>query len=1163
MAIESVPEYYRKAFQDFTGGLMTRPNALMVPANKFVQLDNAIINDSDILEKAPGYVLDGSPFPNSTDSFIRMLINFKVGTSVNNLICAAQDSGNANANFKVDLKSSPGNGVYSYIGHTTGTATFTNTSAAIVGQGTLWTKHLKAGDKIKPNAYTNWIEIQSVNTDTSITLVSPYSDVTVSAGAYMARIVLNRTAIPESIVFNNKLIIVNGSDTPLSFDNVTLTKHQSANIQLASKIEKHKNRVFMANWPGSSSGLLWTYANDDTTIDAASKTTVFSQDNGNCVGIKSFANSLLMFKDNGLIYQIAGEFDQDAIGQPSLIRKIDVPDNIGVIAGRSVVILDDNTGSQGYQRIGSHIYFLSETGIYTINSWMQVSKISWDIAPTILNLILKSTVTATKAYNFTAKSQWDSGTNVALGTDRLSNGLSSYFDTISIVGARKTDNGVSSAIDSSNNVHTAFLGSDGVSVWYNKFVSLDNTSATSNIFDRTTSTIANTVGAPYANSRLASGPDCVAIAVAPNGNIGIASKYRQSAQPTTGGGTTIGVVWILSEFVSGSWVHTAFLSEARDRLNGPFNVNDYNSALIGIDIKYTAASNPQILVGQSVRALANGGNPATGITWCVRTAGVWAATTPIDDTTDFIDCCFVVDSTNVYVAATGTTNRIVYWKSSDSGASFVSTTTINPAGTLGVGKTLISVNQAKNPIITYNFKSGGATGFTYRYNAVSAVTTIVDGVVSKLNGYSNNEGNSELFYISESMVEKFIFDIVYKVGTAQFVNASTAVIGTGTKWTTWVKPGDLIRLASDVESTYGTVLTVNSDTSIALVANYTGTSSTAAYVAKRTISVSDTSGIIKLSDTYRSGASCLSQNSVASIISTAGFGANANEIIIRRVTLFGKWTSPVESDATLSSWSTYQVGNPIANGNTITYEVGLSTSSSILVSNTNTITPGSVISTDPTQTYAQATVTFLLGNFAQSSMQSLIMNYVGAGADAILPTGYVFNNEMYLAVTDKGNTGNDQILFLDRKGAWGDTLISVSAMTRYNQQLYAGSSTNGNIYKLKQGYNFNGSAYSLTAITKEDLLGSIELQKDIQKIYIIYKTQQSGSFTFSYRLNNYQNPGSATWVDSVIDQTKDGKAEVTVGDTAYSIQFKISQNDADVKVGIVGFIVLYGYLGVR
>lgn len=1178
MAEEPVSNYYRKAYQDFTGGLSTRANALLIPANEESQLDNCVVNDTDILEKAPGNVLDGSPFPNSADSFIRMLINYKVGLSINTLVCAAQDDGNTNATYKVDLKQTYGNGVYNYIGYTIGTVTVNNGSPTVTGSTTKWVENLKAGDKFGVGTLpTVWYEILSVNSDTSLTLTTNYGETNTSASAYMTRIILNKANIPNAAVFNGHLIIVNGSETPMTFDNTNLSKLQSPNIQEANFVLNHKNRVFMLNWPGNSSSIMWSATYDETTWNLASVAPIFPQDNGNIVNGCSFANSLLLFKDNGVIYQVIGEFDQDAVGQPAMIRKLDVPDNLGVIAGRSVCVNDDNK-----------LYFLCETGVYTIDTRLFIEKVSWDISPNIANLSFVSTTTATKNFPFTAQSQWDTGTLSALSDKRALNGLSTFFDKLSIPAADQDTMVTAVAMDSTNNVHVAWLSSDNSTINYTRWLATDN------------STITQTVVVP--NTFIASGHTVtnysLAISIAANGNVGVASISGDTFGGPNGNG--IGRSFILfSELVSGAWSTTQIYTtpQSPGALNAFFGnlaQPSNNGSGRGITLYYTSGNDPRIMSTTAAQQVLTNDFIEGGAQFLYRISGVWASsifqsgqTGSGSDVARYTDCDVHLDgSGNIHVAFAGrhSSDYVEYAKSVNGGlawtfplsSSSLAATAIFPTGTtptLGNGKVQIGLDENANIILIYNFTNGtgGDVGNIVRYNVTPHTpvkTTVATGTTVSgtyfpifLKGYTNS-GTGEIYYCSTPVGttyrEQYIFDITYIVGTASFTAGSKDVVGTNTKWTTWVQSGDLIKLGSDDVSDYGTVNTVNSDTDISLVANYAGTTASGVYNSKRQANVID-SGASAIVNSIRANKTSVQGNLVASV----AFGVNANEIVVRRTTVYGKWTSPVLSDNTLTAWGTYAVTSPVTNGNLVVYEIGLNTTSTITGTETNLIVPGSIISTNDANIFAQAVITFVLENFAAASVGTLVLNYVGIGASAVLPTAYVFNNEMYLSVAQKGQTANNTMLFLDRMHSWGNWTQSMSAFARYNQQLYAGSSLNGNIYKIRQGYNQSGNPYSMVAVTKEDLLGSIELTKDINKIYVIYKTQLNGSFTFSYRLDNFKNAGNASWVDTVIDQTQNGYSEILVGQTASSVQFKIEQDDKDVQVGIIGFIILYGYLNLR
>lgn len=79
-------------------------------------------------------------------------------------------------------------------------------------------------------------------------------------------------------------------------------------------------------------------------------------------------------------------------------------------------------------------------------------------------------------------------------------------------------------------------------------------------------------------------------------------------------------------------------------------------------------------------------------------------------------------------------------------------------------------------------------------------------------------------------------------GSVQWTNASTLVLGSGTKFKSEVVPGQFIKKATDVETLYVEVASVVSDTSLTLVSPYTGTTGVAAAV--RTIFAQGTRGVL-------------------------------------------------------------------------------------------------------------------------------------------------------------------------------------------------------------------------------------------------------------------------------------------------------------------------------
>lgn len=424
-------------------GLNNKLNPVVLKDNEASVLLNARVNETGFLEKHPGYIVDHSPFPNDADSFIRMAVNFKRGTSVDALILAAQDDGNTNATYKVDFKKSTGDGTSDYIGHTLGTsATCTNGSANVTGIGTTWASHLKAGDKIKLDADTTWAEIQTVTDNTNLVLTAVYAD-TGGTGAYTARIILDKDYIPRGTVFNNKIIITNGADTPMTYDNTSVDLVTDTDVPKGRYIEAHKNRVFIASTAGNPSRIFWSRVNDDTDWDASSQEDVFPQDNGTIVSIKSFGDSLIILKNNGKLYQVVGDFGSSAVGQIDYIRRIDSPENIGIISEQTPVVHD------GY------LYFIAQAGMYRLDQRMFVEYISDDVSALLDNINFALGPSSSKSYFMDTQTQWDNGTHS--GTRARTDGkLENMYDEYTQTASTTASYCISCAIDDNDVVHAVY-----------------------------------------------------------------------------------------------------------------------------------------------------------------------------------------------------------------------------------------------------------------------------------------------------------------------------------------------------------------------------------------------------------------------------------------------------------------------------------------------------------------------------------------------------------------------------------------------------------------------------------------------------------------------------------------------------------------------------------
>ena len=1095
MSTLPISRYLRRAFQDFSGGLNDRESPLIIKANEFVDLENAIVNDRGLLEKAKGYITDGDPFPNDADSFARMMVNYKRGTTVDKLVVAAQDDGNAHASLKVDLKATSGDGVYSYIGYTTGTAQFTNASTAVVGTGTAWLTKLKAGDKIKADSHADsvYAEIASVTNDTNLVLSAVYTGATTLTVAYTARIMLHKDFIPSACTFNDNLVITNGSESPMSYNNTTLGLITDSDTPKCKFIEPHKSRVFVASTSGAPSSIFWSAVNDETTWDATSVEPVFPKDGGNICGIKSFADSLIVLKDNGHLYQIVGSFDQDAAGSPDAIRKIDAPESIGVIAGRTAVVCDDNK-----------LYFLAKSGWYALDSRMGIKKVSWNIDTLTSSIVIAPGPSQNKSFVYDTQTQWETGAHS--GTRSNTSGtLQSVFDTYSITDAYQKSDCVAVHVDSAGVIHVAYLlNSNQKVIKYAKWA-LDGT--------KTEETALTHILAI----------EKLCMDVAPNGNVGIMfreasniSFVERSAGAWGSADSALGGSWTQFAIKYKSTNVCCFAGLAVSGANSNLYFGDRSGSAFPVNLVYTSLANNQSSTGFSM-VLTAADNPVIS----------------------FLNSATVVRTTS----------------SADGGASFALAVDISATATRYSSFDVTSQghNGLSDRLVVY-----GDNGAIKERNVTTSATRTLDSSTDRLVGYSISSDKRFWVQLDSSGTETVKFETSHTAGTAAFTNGNAVVTGTGTQWSTWLAVGDVIKRSTHADSVYGTVQTVDSDTQVTLTAVYGGATSSGTYISRRSGSVANPS-TASASTTFYPGKQGVHSN--GTVMGIAMFSSSAENILVRRVAPFSVWTGPEQSDSTLTAWSTFNAVDSNANGNTVIFQVALNTVSPVVTY--NTIINDSLVSTTAANVYVRTKWYVTLAAWSGSDVGSITLNYVGAGVDAKQPVGVLFENEYYTAITESGQLNNNLIVLKDKAESFTTLTPNVSAMCMYKNKLYAGLATRGRVIKLQTGYNQSSVAYTMTATSKEDFLGSLELEKEAYKVYVLYEVQAAGSFVFSYRTDNFTSATPATWTDTTVTQTEAGIWEVPVIKPFKSIQFKVSNSGLDNQVAVLGYVVVYGYLNLR
>lgn len=947
-----------KVYQDFTAGLNDRPSSIQLKENEAHDLENVVVNDRGILEKAKGFIKDGEPYnTNDPEAFIRMLLNLKRGISVDILIMAAKNNALA-APQNIEFKKTIGDGVYTSLG-------------------------------------------------------VPY---------------WHEDFIPRGIVFNNVAIFTNGQDNPMTYDNTALTNIADPDVPFGRYIEAHKNRVFIASTASFPSRVFWSAVNDEQTWDPASFEDIFPQDNGTIVAIKSFGDSLIVFKNGAntnSIYQIVGDFDQDEVGEPIFIRRIDTSDHVGIIAERSIVVHN------------GLLYFLSETGLFVIDQRMGIEKVTFNIDNFIATLNFALGPTSSRAFTFDSRAEWNTGTNSGTRADSSGN-LMSVFDNISITDAMQGDWIVSSVIDSNNDVHIAYVSSsNSKQIRYAKWLFSDQSISNETVFTSLTSTIGGL-------SIDVNNIDEPAIAFAAfDGN---AERFRFTQRTTS---------WSVPEVV--------------------FDITGAGISTHALGFKYDSANVPFIAVTKTPQA---GG---AGLTVFYKPLASWL--------------------------------NLVFFDT-------------------GVDSTLalsLALNASDRPRIALKRSVDSTVRFFYTDNLVTP-----------------NEGSS---FTESNPIDRTL--------QIQINSAGKALIG--------LTDGNTIKKFNATDNTSATLVAASTgqsligydlDSTDRDYVYYRGGTAGENYLFENTSTIANP--VSGLSSTAYTVNGTFSHN--GPIYSSASFGANVNEIVLRRLAFRGIWTGPLKTD-TISMWGTYEVIGQVENSASVLHEVAVD---NVPPTTFVTITPGQVISPAATDNQIINRITFVLGTFAAPQIGSIIDNYTGLGVDSKQAIGISFKNELYEACSSNNPDSNNKTLILDKFGSFLKQDFPVSSLEIFKKKLYAGRSSNGDLLILQQGYNYAGQPYFMDFQFKEDFLNSIELEKHLYKIYILFEVKPTGSFDFSYRLDSFKTFGGSTYRTVTIDQTVDGFYELPIIEgKGRDIQCRITNNNVDDQVGLIAFVFVFGNLHIR
>lgn len=184
------------------------------------------------------------------------------------------------------------------------------------------------------------------------------------------------------------------------------------------------------------------------------------------------------------------------------------------------------------------------------------------------------------------------------------------------------------------------------------------------------------------------------------------------------------------------------------------------------------------------------------------------------------------------------------------------------------------------------------------------------------------------------------------------------------------------------------------------------------------------------------------------------------------------------------------------------------------------IVPGGVVSDAVANSYIQFKIELLGATSTQSpSVQSVTINWVvGTGTQPQTlqnVASYIWRNRYWLSAAGPGAMANDTILIRGKKNfksPWHLKDWSILSFTRFHDNFYGGSSTNGAIYRLDTGYSKDGSAMDSYFETGDFIFGGF----DVQISEVLIEVERTGPYELSVGIST--DKGS-TFTDKTVDLT--------------------------------------------
>lgn len=268
--------------------------------------------------------------------------------------------------------------------------------------------------------------------------------------------------------------------------------------------------------------------------------------------------------------------------------------------------------------------------------------------------------------------------------------------------------------------------------------------------------------------------------------------------------------------------------------------------------------------------------------------------------------------------------------------------------------------------------------------------------------------------------------------------------------------------------------------------------------------------------------------------------------VIRKVYGPGLFTSQTfDTASTIFQWKAYQADQQSVSGTILHFYRTATTTGGLSAKSWIAITPGSDIVSDVTDDCVQFKVEMSSGDPSREpSVDSVTVNWITGTEGEInsqqLVHGISWNGRYWTDVSELGEDANNLMLIRGRKTFDSPWQLKrdwhMLALFIFNDALYAGSSTDSNIYKLDTGYSANGTALDSYFETGDMVGDEPDFQKNIIQLIADYE-KMGDNAAYNLDVGVSVDKGD-TWTEKTISLLGTGRVTKALNLSKQGNQFR-------------------------